>query len=70
MCLPNQLKPSDFDVSLLSDDEVIEEQSDEDLSNSISDDESSSDSSIGNNLINTFNNVSFVECKIISIPFE
>lgn len=51
MCLPEQLKPADLDVSLLSDDEVIAEQSDEDLNHSISDNESSSDSSIGNNKV-------------------
>lgn len=49
MCLPESQKPND--VSLLSDDEVLEEQSDEDINHSISDNESSSDSSIGNNLI-------------------
>lgn len=51
MCLPEQQKPAEFDVSLVSDDEVIEDQSDEDLNHSMSDNESSSDSSIGINLI-------------------
>lgn len=47
MCLPELQKP--IDDSPISDEEVAaEEQSDEDINQSFSDNESSSDSSIGN----------------------